>query len=153
MSLMNSAWWPEFLARVGSEPLEDLAAQYGVSEADALTAMIDASPAEGSVLETPWWPEAVRRLRGGASLRELSRVFGANLRRLRRGLARAGVRVAGQDLGDEGLTPLADFRDRLGQIPDSDVADLAGVSVEAVQGERRRLNIEPFRPVAPPAPR
>ena len=83
--------------------------------------------------------------KAGESLREISRLFGVNLRRLRRGLARSGLRVAGMDVSEDGHQPLAPFRARLGQEPDAVIAEAAGVGVEAVQGERRRLNIAPFR--------
>jgi hypothetical protein len=53
--------------------------------------------------------------------------------------------VGGLDLMGEGLEELRPLRGQLGRIPDILIARKAAVPVEAVQGERRRLGIGPFR--------
>lgn len=69
-------------------------------------------------------------------------------------MARAGVRVGGRNLVPGlGVAELVEYRDRLGREPDEAIARAAGVSVEAVQGERRRLGIEPFEKPLKPARR
>ncbi len=146
MSLRDQAWWPEFCNRLRTEPMEQLARAYGQSY-QALSVALNLADDGGPATEAAWWPEAVRRYQGGASLREISRLFGVNLRRLRRALARAGLRVSGEDLDDEGVPALVAMRDQLGKLPDGVIAERAGVPVEAVQGERRRLNVPAYRNV------
>lgn len=148
-ALYEEPWWPEFCSKLVDRPLLSLAGEYGAAP-DALMEALLALDDDGPVTDQAWWPEAARAVNAGTSLRETARIFNVNLRRLRRGLARAGLRVAGQNIGDEGLPALAAFRERLGNEPDAVIAAAAGVSVEAVQGERRRLDIPPFRFGPPP---
>ncbi len=150
MSLREQPWWPEFLEALQHEPLFDLAARYQVDVPRVLSALV-ATSRGGSVSEEPWWPEAVRMARTH-SIRQAARAFGTNPRRIRRGLAREGIRVGGKTVAGDGVPQLAPFRDRLGQEPDHVIADEAGLSVEAVQGERRRLGIDAFRPEPSPTP-
>lgn len=144
MTVRDAAWWPSFIERLRDEALEDLAGELGADTAELEAALAEASQGQ-SVTESVWWPEAVRRVEGGGSLRAVARSFHTNPRRIRRGMARAGIRVGGSDV-TEGNPALAGIRDRLGKEPDGDLAEAAGVSLEAIKGERRRLGIEAYRP-------
>jgi hypothetical protein len=141
-------WWGEFTRRLATEPLWVLAGEFGVDEED-LEAALAAEPAPDGALSAPWWPEVERRIAAGASLRDTARRFGTNARRLRRNLARAGVRSGGRDIREFGVEALAPHLERLGQEPDAAIARDAGVTLESVQGERRRLGIEAFVPPPP----
>ena len=144
MTVRDAAWWPSFLERLRDEPLEELAAEHGADPAALEAALAEASQGQ-SVTDSAWWPEAVRRIEAGGSLRAVARSFQTNPRRIRRGMARAGIRVGGSDV-TEGNPELAGIRARLGKEPDGDLAEAAGVSLEAIKGERRRLGIEAYRP-------
>jgi hypothetical protein len=152
MSLQSAGWWPSFVHGLKVRPLSAWSAQLGVSEAELIAALIDADPG-GPAQEAPWWPEALR-LRADTPLRALARRFDTEPRRLRRALAREGLRAGGRELDRRGDPALAAFRGRLGKEPDAVLARAAGVAIEAVQGERRRLGIAPttLRSVAPVAP-
>ena len=79
---------------------------------------------------------------GLESIRAIARLFHTEPRRIRRALARLGLRVGGRDVvEDAGVPQLAGLRDMLGREPDRVVARMAGVIPEAVQGERGRLRI------------
>jgi hypothetical protein len=136
-------FWPELLERLVEESVAALAEAYAL-EAAELDAALAATTGDRPVQQEAWWPEVLREHEQG-SLRQLARRFGTNPRRLRRGLARAAVRVAGSVIKDEGVTLLETFRERLGQEPDRSLAAEAGVTVEAIKGERRRLGIAPYR--------
>ncbi len=144
-SVRQGSWWEIFVRRLARESVTTLAPEFDSSIAE-LEKALSLADAGGSALDAPWWPEAVRRIQAGVSLRDTARSFGTNPRRLRRALARAGIRVGGANLGASGLPALAAFRDRLGQEPDTAIAAQAGVSTLAVQGERRRLGLSAFRP-------
>ncbi|MCK6504757.1 TonB-dependent receptor, partial [Myxococcota bacterium] len=94
MSLREQAWWPELIEALVDLPLVDVAAAYKVDPSRVVEAL-NQSTQGGPVQDEPWWPEAVRiaRLQG---VRRAARTFDSNPRRIRRGLARAGVRVAGE---------------------------------------------------------
>jgi len=140
----EASWWPDFVRKLDAVPLGDLARIYGVPASSLESGLLEIGP--GKVIhEAPFWPELVRRLRRGGSLREAARRWKTNPRRIRRALARCGVRVGGLDLMGEGLEELRPLRGQLGRIPDILIARKAAVPVEAVQGERRRLGIAPFR--------
>lgn len=96
--------------------------------------------------DDPSWPRALARLLAGESIRSIAATLGTNPRRLRRAFARAGVRVAGANVDRAGVPALSSFRARLGHEPDGRIAKEAGVTPQAVQGERRRLGIAPFKP-------
>ncbi len=96
--------------------------------------------------DDPAWPRALARLLAGESIRSIAATLGTNPRRLRRAFARAGVRVAGANVDRAGVPALSSFRARLGREPDGQIAKEAGVTPQAVQGERRRLGIGPFKP-------
>ena len=155
----NGAWWGAVIRRLEDEPLAAVSADLDVP-VDELERGLVVADAGGSATDAPWWPEVVRAVVAGGSLRSLARRFDTNPRRIRRGLARAGLRVGGVDVRQEGVPALRAFIDRLGAEPDGDIAALAGVPVEAVQGERRRRGIAAFRPapavrpvrVEPPPP-
>ena len=136
-------YWPELLERLTEEPVSTLAEHYGLKAADIDVALAGTS-GDRPVQQEAWWPEVLRGHELG-SLRQLARRFGTNPRRLRRGLARCAVRVGGETLSEDGVADLAVFRERLGQEPDGSLATEAGVTVEAIKGERRRLGIEPYR--------
>lgn len=143
-------WWEEMTSRLSDEPLWRLAGEFGLEE-DELERLLAAASPEGPATDAAWWPEAVRRVAAGASLRDTARRFGTNARRLRRNLARAGVRAGGADIREFGVERIAPFLDQLGKVPDAVVARRARVTIQAVQGERRRLGIDPYAP--PPTPK
>jgi hypothetical protein len=143
--LREAPYWAELLSRLRDEPLDAIAAAYGL-EPRALERALAGEPEAGAAERAPWWPEAARRVGGGRPVREVARRFGTNPRRLRRALARAGLRVGGQDVRTEGVPALAPLRDRLGRSPDATVAARAKVIIEAVAGERRRLGISAYNP-------
>ncbi len=143
--LRDQAWWPDFVRALEETPLATLALRHGQVVDDLETALAGAT-ADGAATAAPWWPEARRRIPAGASLRDTARRFGTNPRRLRRALARDGVRAGGENIPDAGLPALSDHLDALGQVPDMVIAQRAGVAVEAVQGERRRRDIAAFQP-------
>ena len=154
----DGAAWTVLVERLANEPLAALAAEVEISVSELERRLTLADPG-GSALRAPWWPEAVRRVMGGASLRATARCFGTNPRRLRRGLARAGLRVGGVDVRASGVPALEAYAAVLGTVPDGEVAAQAGVPQEAVQGQRRRLGVAPFFPEravpaeTPPEPR
>lgn len=144
MSLRTEPWWSSCLDRIAVEPLEALAAEFGV-EVEVLAGALATEGRGRAAQEAPWWPEAVRELAAGASIRAVARRFGTEPRRIRRALARDGRRAAGVDAGADGFVALEAYTERLGQVPDAKVAAEAQVPVEAVQGERRRRGVEPYR--------
>ena len=105
-------------------------------------------------MDEPPWALVFARVIAGESIRSVALAFGTNPRRVRRALARAGLRAGGVLVGAQGVAALATHRSRLGTAPDAQIARAAGVTPEAVQGERRRLDITAFRPArrAPPPP-
>ena len=135
--------------RLDGESLSDLAVAFDASltELEAALASLDDGEA---ITRTPAWPEVVRRIQAGASLRETARRFQTTPRRIRRGLARDSVRVGGVPVGDDGVPELQAVVDELGQTPDGVLAERCGTTVEAVQGERRRRGIDAFRPTPSP---
>ena len=140
------------VAALEERSLTELAEDASVSVAELERLLVEGDLG-GSALDAPWWSEAARRLRSGTPVRAVARCFRTNPRRLRRALARACIRTGGVWVPEEGLAALVTVRPRLGREPDGRVAKAAGVSVEAVQGERRRLGISPFRPEPPPPSR
>jgi hypothetical protein len=142
-TLMEQEFWPELLERLAEHSLSELASEYDV-DASELDAALAATTGDRPVQQEAWWPEVVREHERG-SLRQLARRFGTNPRRLRRGLARCAVRVGGSVIDDQGVADLEPFRERLGKEPDRTLATEAGVTVEAIKGERRRLGIDPYR--------
>ncbi len=143
MSVTAQPWWPDLVGRLVDEPLAVLAREFGAG-VEELEAALRAVSAGGPVREEPWWPEVVRRVAAGGSINDLARRFGTNTRRLRRGLARAGVRAGGLLVEGRGHPALAAFRDRLGREPDEVIAREAGVSPDVVKGERRLFGIGPY---------
>ncbi len=144
MSLVNEPWWAGFTERLKETSLDLLAEELHVDPLlldDALREASHGGAAEGE----PWWPE-VARLHDSRPIRELARRFGTNPRRLRRALARSGLRAAGAAIGSSGVSLLRSHLALLGKEPDHLIAAMAGVIPEVVQGERRRLGIPPFRP-------
>lgn len=103
-------------------------------------------------MEEPQWALVFARVIAGESIRSVAVAFGTNPRRIRRALARAGLRAGGIVVGARGVPALAPQRSRLGTTPDALIAKAAGVTPEAVQGERRRLGIAAYRPARRPAP-
>lgn len=143
MTIERNIGWTTLVRRLAREPLEGLAAELGFPLEAALARLVaegNGGPAEAA----PWWPEALRMLEH-TSIRAVARRFSTEPRRIRRALARTGLRASGVDLHGEGHPQLVAFRAQLGHQPDRQVARAAGVSVEAVQGERARLGVEPFR--------
>ncbi len=106
--------------------------------------MSDHAVSVGPAEAERWWSAAVQMLDEGVSIREIARRYATDPRRIRRALARTGVRAHGVDLDGGGLPDLEAHRDQLGRQPDGVVARGAGVTPEAVSGERRRLDIAPF---------
>ncbi|MEL6346694.1 MAG: hypothetical protein AAFV53_26510 [Myxococcota bacterium] len=152
MSLRDADWWVPFVTRLQEEPLNHLIVEYDLDE-ESVVLELTRSGTSRALIEQLWWPEVVRQHHDGVPLREIARRFHTRPRRLRRNLARAGIRVNGVDIED-GVPSLAPYRARLGLEPDKVIAAEAGVTVEAVQGERRRLDIDPYSPHTPkPAPK
>lgn len=104
-------------------------------------------PGQGAERE-PWWGQLLVEYAAGASLRALARQFSTTPRRIRRAMARTGVRAHGRQLSNRGVPELVPFLARVGKEPDAVVARAAGVTPEAVAGERARLGLAPFRPAA-----
>ncbi|MFN7146241.1 MAG: hypothetical protein ACK4YP_20885, partial [Myxococcota bacterium] len=144
MSLQGAPWWASFVARLQDRPLSALAEELGQASDTLLDALRAADPGGPAEL-APWWPEMLR-LRATMPIRALARSFGTEPRRIRRALARRGLRAGGLELAGQGVPALAGFVERLGKAPDADIAREAGVAVEAVQGERRRLGIAAYTP-------
>ncbi|MBM4393273.1 MAG: hypothetical protein FJ090_19280 [Deltaproteobacteria bacterium] len=100
----------------------------------------------GGAEREPWWNSLLAAFGEGTSIHALARRFGTNCRRIRRALARRGIRAHGHHIDPAGLGELAAFAQRLGKEPDRVLAKAAGVTPEAVQGERERLGIGAFKP-------
>ena len=133
------AAWDEILRRLPVERLVAIATVVGLEEFE-LTAYLVVEGAGRPAEATPWWPEAMAMRAEGQSLREIARRFQTEPRRLRRALARLALRVGGHDLAEgEGSSKVGVVRERLGAEPDGVLAKASGVIVEAVKGERRRL--------------
>ncbi len=142
--MSRPAAWDEILRRLVSERLSAIAATVGLEEFE-LTAYLVVEGAGRPAEATPWWPEAMAMRAEGQSLREIARRFQTEPRRLRRALARLALRVGGHDLAEgEGSSKVGVVRDRLGAEPDAVLAKASGVIVEAVKGERRRLQRAPY---------
>lgn len=139
MPMEQSIGWAELVRRLRTEPLAQVVAGSPWSEAEAIARLV-AEGEGGAADAAPWWPEALRRL-AVQSLRAVARQFSTEPRRIRRALARTGVRVAGAPVGEDGPAQLLPFRSRLGQQPDGVIARAARVTPEAVAGERRRLGV------------
>jgi transposase-like protein len=103
------------------------------------------APQRPPIEQEPWWSEARQRLDAGEAIRAVARRFGCEPRRVRRALARAGVRVAGAPVPAEGVAALAPLAEQLGMRPDRELAREAHVIPEAVAGERARRDIPAFR--------
>lgn len=143
MNTERDVGWSTLLRRLPRESLDTLMAELGLPSEETLSRLVllgSGGPAE----QAPWWPEALRMLET-ASIRAVARRFSTEPRRIRRALARTGQRASGVDLLGQGHPALGPLRAQLGHQPDRQVAKAAGVSVEAVHGERTRLGIEPFR--------
>ena len=141
--IREATWWRDCVDALRSESLASLSARFKVQEAELCEALASESaglPADKAV----WWPEALR-MRVTFSLRAIARTFHTDPRRLRRALARAGLRVGGREIAEHtGVPQLSGLRDVLGREPDRAVAKMGGVIPEAVQGERMRLNIPAY---------
>lgn len=144
MGLREKGWWSGIVERLRLEPLAVLAKEVGVAP-EKLAAALAEVGADGPAQLAPWWPEAKRLLKT-MSVREIARRFHTNPRRVRRAAARTGVRVGGREVSPRGLLDLLPYREQLGRVPDWRIAKAAQVSVEAVQGERRRHKIPAYRP-------
>ncbi len=147
MSLGGAPGGSALIVALRTHSLARLAADRGVPEEEVIQALLscdDGGPAHAA----PGWPELLRQ-RTSVSLRALARTFQTEPRRIRRALARAGLRAGGVELWGDGVPALFGARDRLGREPDRTLARAAGVSVEAVQGERNRLGIHAFLPGEP----
>ena len=147
--LQETDWWAGFVLRLEDESLAMLASELEVAP-DALEAALAQVDNGEAITATPAWPEIVRRIRSGASIRHTARRFQTSPRRIRRGLARTAVRVGGMDVDEAGHPALKAVADELGKTPDGVLARQCGLTVEAVQGERRRLGIKAFRPAPSP---
>lgn len=144
MSLRAEPWWASCVTRVATESLERLAREFRVEVEDLAEALAEEGQG-GPAQQAPWWPEAVRELEAGVSIRSVARRFQTEPRRIRRALARTAIRAGGAGFGADGLPALAEFVDRLGKEPDVKIAGEAHVAIEAVQGERRRRGIPPYQ--------
>lgn len=142
-SVREAKWWSECVQSLRSDPLEIIAARFKVATEELCAALAEEGAGQAAE-RTPWWPEAMR-MRATASLREIARRFLTEPRRIRRALARLNLRVGGRDIADDaGVAQLAGLRDVLGREPDAIVARMGKVIPEAVQGERKRLNIPAY---------
>lgn len=125
------------------------------------------------VLEsTDRWPEIKATVDSGSPLEEVAERFGVSSGGIRGALRRTGARgqsrivrrLAGAPPeGDRGVadepnagrrrsrrTPRTDevlegFRDQLGQVPDTEIAEMAGVSMWVVRGYRIRQGVDAYR--------
>lgn len=140
--------WDGLIVRLQRTPLAELAAELEASLPD-LEAGLIARGTSSAVANQPWWPEVLRRLDAGQGIRRVARSFDTTPRRIRRGLASAGLRVGGVDIRRSGVPELSEFQHRLGREPDADISFEAGVTLEEVRAERSRLNIPPFQPRRP----
>ena len=129
--LRESVRFAEMVHRLGSEPASELAAELGLAITEIEDALAECDEG-GAISETPGWLEIVRRIEGGMSLRDTARRFQTSPRRIRRGLARAAIRVGGESVGEDGVAALAAVVERLGQESDAVLARECGVTVEAV---------------------
>lgn len=124
------------------QTLAEVAARLGVEAADVRDALV-AEGRDRGAQDTIWWPEAVRRLEN-ESLRAVARYFLCEPRRIRRALAREGLRVAGVTTVDRRVPQLQYAP--IGAFPDADIARRTRVIPQAVAGERRRRNIPAHQP-------
>lgn len=109
-------------------------------------------------LAAPWWPELLA-IKDTLSYADLCARFGVNTYTLRRALELAGetkvnmprgpkrrVTAASETEQPEPTTgsPLDRVRSKVGRVPDSEVAELAGIGVDDVKAYRREHGIAPF---------
>jgi hypothetical protein len=94
MSLKDNDWWLPFVSRLQEESLESLCLEFGLIEEAVIPELIEDS-GTSAITDASWWPEAKRQIADGSSLRSVARRFGTHTRRLRKGLARSGVRSGG----------------------------------------------------------
>ncbi len=142
-TLREAKWWEQVAPALRSDPLEEVAARFKV-EPELLRRELADEGAGLAAERTAWWPEAMR-MRATQGVRAVARAFFTEPRRIRRALARLNLRVAGREIPeDAGVSQLTGLRDVLGREPDSVVARMGKVIPQAVQGERRRLNIPAY---------
>lgn len=141
--IRQETWWRDCIDALRSESVSALSVRYKVEN----LALCEALALESAGLaadKAVWWPEALR-MRAQSSIRAIARAFSTDPRRIRRALARLGVRVGGREIAEHtGVPQLSGLRDVLGREPDRAVAKMGGVIPEAVQGERVRLNIPAY---------
>lgn len=142
-TIREAKWWSDCVQALRSDPIEGVAARFKV-EPEALRRDLADEGAGLAAERTSWWPEAMR-MRSTQSVRAIARAFFTEPRRIRRAFARLNLRVGGRDIPeDAGVSQLSGLRDVLGREPDKVVAKMGGVIPEAVQGERKRLNIPAY---------
>ncbi len=142
-AMREAKWWADCVQALRSDALQDVADRFKV-DADALRGELAEEGAGLAAERTSWWPEAMR-MRASQPLRAIARAFCTEPRRIRRALARLNLRVGGRDIADDaGAAQLSGLRDVLGREPDGVVAKMGKVIPEAVQGERKRLNIPAY---------
>ena len=112
----DGAAWTVLVERLANEPLAALAAEVEISVSELERRLTLADPG-GSALRAPWWPEAARRVMGGASLRATACCFGTNPRRLRRGLPGRGCGSVVWTFARRGFQPWSPTRPCWGQCP------------------------------------
>ena len=95
MSLKDNDWWLPFVSRLQEESLESLCLEFGLIEEAVIPELIEESGTR-PIIESAWWPEALRLIAAGRNPKAVARRFGTHTRRLRKGLARSGVRASGE---------------------------------------------------------
>ncbi|MFZ5480643.1 MAG: helix-turn-helix domain-containing protein [Myxococcota bacterium] len=117
------------------------------------------SIAPQDVPSAPWWPELLS-IKDTLSYAALSERFGLPIHTLRRALELAGETKVNMPRGPkrksaddpappeapptDDRAPLDRHRSKVGRMPDAEVAQLAGVSVDEVKVYRREHGIAPF---------
>ena len=102
-------------------------------------------------ITAPWWPELLA-VKDTLTYAALCERFGVSMHALRRALELAGETKVSMPRGRKPKAdasapvgdPLDRVRARIGRAPDSEIAELAGVSVENVKAYRQEHGIAPF---------
>ncbi len=99
----------------------------------------------------PWWSELLA-IKDETTFADLAARFGVTVYAIRKALERTGESKLAMPRGPKpagaratAAEPLALAREKLGTMPDAELATMAGVPVEAIRGERKKRGITRFR--------